>query len=198
LRGKSKYHSVHGRWLVPSVTGEFNNDSYSSLWVGLDGWGHDDLVQAGTEQQCYGLKVPFLGIFINFSFSNYYAWTEFLPQEQDEQLIKNLPVNPGDEILVWVWLGDKSSFSPDLKGAFGRFRILNVTTGKELFPVTARGSTVVSCTEAVWIMESPYKYGFTTDLANFGKVTMFNDIDKLSTVEPLGIGAMRFTWHAFY
>jgi hypothetical protein len=40
---------VHGRWHVPAVVGEFNRQTYSALWVGLDGDGTTDLVQAGTE-----------------------------------------------------------------------------------------------------------------------------------------------------
>jgi hypothetical protein len=30
------------------------------------------------------------------------------------------------------------------------------------------------------------------------ELTMFNGVNKLSTVEPVGTGAMRFTWHAYY
>ena len=45
-----RYSMVQGAWRVPIVKGGSGNRSHSVLWVGLDGWGHEDLVQAGTGQ----------------------------------------------------------------------------------------------------------------------------------------------------
>ena len=83
--GKLNYNMVQGSWHVPPVTGEIKNNAHSSLWVGLDGWGswvdHTDLVQAGTEQDCVDLIYPINGgEIVHYSFSSYYAWTEFIPQ----------------------------------------------------------------------------------------------------------------------
>jgi Peptidase A4 family len=69
---------VSGMWHVPSVSGESNTITFSSYWVGLDGDGITDLVQAGTEQE--NLTLKFFGV--QWSISYYYAWTQFLPQRR--------------------------------------------------------------------------------------------------------------------
>jgi hypothetical protein len=53
------YTQINGDWHVPSVTGEVGKTTYSAYWVGVDGWGSADVVQAGTEQEvttisCFG------------------------------------------------------------------------------------------------------------------------------------------------
>jgi hypothetical protein len=86
---------------------------------------------------------------------------------------------------------------------------------------------ICDCREAIWIVEAPLTYGFASDLANYKtvtinkafacpidtlprhdfisfqegailQVTMVNDRNRLSTVEPIDSQSMRFTWHAFY
>jgi Peptidase A4 family len=216
------YDWVTGMWYVPSVTGESNRLTYSSLWIGLDGDGVTDLVQDGTEQENY--KFDFW--FFHISISVYYAWTEFLPQQPTEQQITNFPVHPGDEIFSQVWIGNAGS-SPTLSGAFGVFFIQNLTTGEYTWVYTPVGSTVVTGSEAVWIMERPTVGGSLPDLANFhsatmfnayarragavrhggyvayqgannNQITMFNGADTLSTVTPIDAYSMRFDWRAFH
>jgi len=118
------YDWVTGTWHVPFVTGEPNTKTFSALWVGLDGDGTTDLVQAGTQQQAARINLGF----ILFTLTNYYAWTEFLPQQPTEQVISNFTVNPGDEILTEVWVGTGED-EPTLSGASGRFFIMNLSTG---------------------------------------------------------------------
>jgi hypothetical protein len=113
------YDQVQGAWHVPSVRGgKDHNPTHSVLWVGLGGYGHKDLVQAGTGQDCTEMEVklgPPLSITVRWSFTSYYAWKEFLPlpQEKYMQILTGLPVNPGDEIYVDLWMGRPKEM-PDL------------------------------------------------------------------------------------
>jgi hypothetical protein len=215
------YDWVAGTWHVPFVTSEPGTRTFSALWVGLDGDGTTDLVQAGTEQDATNINLGF----IQFTLTNYYAWTEFLPQQPTEQVISNFAVNPGDEIFTEVWVGTGDS-EPFLSGASGRFFIMNLSTGGFASLSTARAPATVSGREAVWIMERPTVGGSLPDLANYGSAvmynasarkvnspryhgfvpylgarnktnTMVNGVDTLSTVTAIDSNSMRFDWKAF-
>ena len=215
------YDWVTGTWNVPAVTGESGKWTYSAFWVGLDGDNTTDLVQAGTEQDCFTLDF----LFFRLTLTNYYAWTEFLPQQPFEQVITNFAVRPGDEIFTEVWIGNAGS-APTLAGAFGVFLIMNLTTGVSASIYTPVGATRVGGSEAVWIMERPTVGGALPDLADYRsavmsnayarransargqgyvayqggrnkQITMVNGPDTLSTVSPIDAYSMRFDWKAF-
>jgi hypothetical protein len=215
------YDWVAGEWNVPAVTGESNKTAYSAYWVGLDGDGLTDLVQAGTEQEVTNFDF----LFIHITTTTYYAWTEFLPQQPTEQVISGLAVNPGDQIYTEVWMGNAGSM-PTLSGVFGVFLVMNLTRGEYSTIYTPVGSTTVSGSEAVWIMERPTVGGVLPDLANYGTTTMSNAWAKsvnsagaqtyrayqgarnkqismtngsntLSTVAPITTSSMQFTWQRF-
>ena len=215
------YDWVMGTWHVPFVTSEPGGKTYSSMWVGLDGDGETDLAQAGTGQEATNINLGF----IQFTLTNYYAWTEFLPQEQNEQVISNVTISPGDEIFTEVSVsGNDGVLSQD--GAFGRFFIMNLTTGAYASISTPRAAMTVNGREAVWIMERPTVGGSLPDLANYDSAvmynasarkanspryqgfvpylssdsrqdTMVNGDDTLSTVTAIDASSMRFEWRAF-
>jgi hypothetical protein len=220
VRLSEPYDWVMGTWHVPFVTSEPGAKTYSALWVGLDGDGTDDLVQAGTEQEAVNINLGF----IQFTLTNYYAWTEFLPQQATEQVLSNFTINPGDEIYTEVLVGGADG-SLSLNGALGRFFIMNLTTGAYAAVSTPRATTHVSGREAVWIMERPTVGGILPDLANYGSAvmynasarkansprykgyvpylggnskqdTMVNGVDTLSTVTAIDASSMRFDWRA--
>ena len=64
------------------------------MWVGLDGDGTTDLVQAGTETD----TVNYFNGFVSVTFLSFYAWTEFLPQQSTAVEITNFPVSAGDQM----------------------------------------------------------------------------------------------------
>ena len=126
--------------------------------------------QAGTEQDAMDIWLPWVG---QLTLSNYYIWSEFLPQQPTEQIVSNSTVSPGDEILTEVWVG-RSDDEPSLSGGFGRFFIMNLSTGGFADFSTPRGSTKVFGREAVWIMERPtLAGGVLPDLANYGSAIMY-------------------------
>jgi hypothetical protein len=95
LQSGRPFTGVTAQWAVPTVASNSPNGE-SSTWVGIDGWGNNTVLQAGTEQD--------MGA---FSGANYYAWYELFPAE--EQPIPPFPglaadykVEPGDVIQVSI------------------------------------------------------------------------------------------------
>jgi hypothetical protein len=73
-------NQVSGDWTVPAVS-KTSGNTYSSTWIGIDGFTNSDLIQTGTEQDWVGGK------------AKYDAWWEILPAP--ETLI-SMTVKPGD------------------------------------------------------------------------------------------------------
>ncbi len=214
------YDWVTGAWNVVSVTGEANTNTDSSTWIGIDGDGTTDLVQAGTEQEAFGTGGTLV--------TTYRAWTQFLPQEATESIISNFTVNPGDQIFVEVSMGSAGG-SLSLSGPFGVFLVSDLTTSTSTYIYTPIGSTTVGGSEAEWIMERP-TFGTTpADLADYSSgsiywayarrpnsarhqgyvncclgstsvnITMSNSAtgNTLSTAATPDAGTTNFTWKAF-
>jgi hypothetical protein len=78
---------INGNWTVPSVS-KTSGNTYSSSWIGIDGFTNDDLIQTGTEQDWYGGK------------AHYDAWWEILPAA--ETIITGKTVKPGDSMTAEI------------------------------------------------------------------------------------------------
>jgi hypothetical protein len=214
---KKTYSAVSALWDVPVIplASSDGNTDYSAFWIGLDGDGTSDLVQAGTEQDA----VEFLGLL----FTQYYAWSELLPNQPTEQEV--FSVNPGDEIDVEVWMSTGSG-APNPNGGYGAFRIEDVTQGESTgaFYVPLSGTTF-NGTEAEWIMERPRVSGGLPELAAYlitnmfdgsalqvkgtkwvdcgtaanRNISMYNGKDELSEAIWLGTGSTQISyfWLAF-
>jgi hypothetical protein len=136
-----RYTSVSASWKQPtaSCTGA---TTYSSFWVGLDGYSSNTVEQTGTSADCSG-GAP-----------RYYAWYEMYPK---------FPVNLG----IAVRPGDSMSASVTTDGA-GRFtlHIHNGTTGGDF--VTTQNSKKARLSSAEAIAEAPSGSGGVLPLTNFG------------------------------
>jgi hypothetical protein len=157
------YTQINGDWHVPSVSGEVGKTTYSSYWVGVDGWGSADVVQAGTEQEV--TTISFFGT--PWVFTTYYPWYEWYPA--GEVRVPNFQVNPGDEIFLWVTHGyDYSRGYVD-----GLFWFENITARTYTTPfTTAPAGAVFVGNSAEWVMERPTVNGSLADLSNYGVTTM--------------------------
>jgi len=184
--GPTPYNMVFGDWIVPAVAGEQNTATYSSLWIGLDGWGSNgcnsncnvDVVQAGTEQDIFSYSINGF----KWQIANYYAWYEWFTNSTPlEQLIQNFPVHPGDEVLSIVWVG--SSISANAYGGTGFFSLEDISGGFHVQvaqPFTSKpGGDIFLGNNAEWIMERTLQYPCGTctpylpDLSNYGTAVMF-------------------------
>jgi hypothetical protein len=182
-------------------------------------------VQAGTEQDCLTtVDWDPIGIPTYTDYYTYRAWTEFLPPQPTEQVISGFQANPGDEMLVTVWMG-----TPTSRDNTGDciFSLTNNSTYQTTTLSTARGNIDVPGTTAEWIMERPYipngdiylypyladystasmnySYAQNASTVYYGndtnsQLTMISESEPnlvLSSVTPINEENMQFTWQNF-
>jgi hypothetical protein len=139
---------VAGQWTVPDVVAPGGGDYYSSAWVGIDGDGSNDVLQAGTESE------------IVSGSRQTYAWWEWYPDFEVE--ITNLPVSAGDIMYCLICVHSATEAG---------FYIHNVTTGVATsFSKTAPSGTSLVGNCAEWIVEAPTVGGGQSRLARYGDV----------------------------
>jgi hypothetical protein len=138
-------------WTVPTVTCSKTPNTYSSFWVGIDGWTSSTVEQTGTDSDCNG------------SSPSYYAWYEFYPNPSIE--ITSVSVSPGNHI----------SASVTYSGTEFTITLTNETTGKSY----SKSSKVSGAkrTSAEWIAEAPCctRSGGILPLSDFGTVYFGDD-----------------------
>jgi Peptidase A4 family len=142
---------VFSVWIVPAAHQASSPPTctstwvYSSQWVGFDGWGSGDVLQAGTEADA------------NCSSTSYYFWYEWYPFAETRI---SLPVGPGDVAQVTVTY---KTTSPH-----GQAVILNLTTGQSsVISFNPPSGTNYVGNSAEWIMERPTINGSLPDLSNY-------------------------------
>src|SRR5205814_8494045 len=136
-----RYTTVSASWKQPTASCT-SQTTYSSFWVGLDGYSSNTVEQTGTSADCSG-GVP-----------RYYAWYEMYPK---------FPVN----LSIAVRPGDSMSGSVTTDGA-GHFtlHIHNGTTGGDF--VTTQNLKKARLSSAEAIAEAPSGSGGVLPLTNFG------------------------------
>ncbi len=137
---------VKGSWTVPTVSSS-KGSSYSSVWVGIDGYSNGTVEQLGTEQDWNG------------SSASYYAWYEMYPNPSYR--IPN-SISPSDSMTAEVSYLGNNQFALTLK---------NIT--KNWTFSTTQTSSTAQRQSAEWIVEAP-SLGRVLPLANFGTVALTN------------------------
>jgi hypothetical protein len=147
-----------GSWTVPTVNCSKTPNTYSSFWVGIDGWTSSTVEQTGTDSDCDG------------SSPSYYAWYEFYPA--GSVLISSVPVSPGNHISASVTWNSGSSFTTT---------ITNETTGKSFSKTGSVSGAARSSAE--WIAEAPCctRRGGILPLSDFGTVDFGEDYTGVSS-----------------
>jgi hypothetical protein len=139
---KGAYHRISGEWRVPFVKPSAGS-SYSSAWIGIDGFRNSSLIQTGT----------------GHTFENgrprYYAWWEILPAAET---VIPLPVSPGDVIQASIVKVSRTKWCITLRNLTRNwtFRTHQCYTGPQ--------------TSGEWILEAPQVGGSTTSLARLTPV----------------------------
>lgn len=146
---------VKGTWVVPSVSCT-NTSTYSSSWVGLDGYNDSSVEQTGTEHDC-----------INGS-PSYYAWYEMYPKPG---YIAPIAVNAGDTMTAEVKFTGRGNFA---------LTITNVTKGTSF--TTNQRMNKAQRLSAEWITEAPWSGG-VLPLANFGTMNFSNALVDGQTIQ---------------
>ncbi|HZW92377.1 MAG TPA: G1 family glutamic endopeptidase [Candidatus Eremiobacteraceae bacterium] len=156
VTGSSFTHAA-GSWIVPTVNCSKTPNTYSSFWVGIDGWTSSTVEQTGTDSDCNG------------SSPSYYAWYEFYPNPSF--LISSVPMSPGNKVSAAV----------TYNGTEFTITITNETTGKSFSKSSrVRGAKRSS---AEWIAEAPCctNAGGILPLADFGIVDFGQDYTDISS-----------------
>jgi Peptidase A4 family len=140
----SGFSAAIGNWTVQAVS-RSNRPTFSSQWVGIDGFNNSSLIQTGTESDFYNGQ------------AHYHAWWEILPAA--ETVITTITVHPGDHMRASITLNSGTSWT---------IRIANTTTGRSFSTVrTYTGPR----TSVEWIEEAPIVGGHVATLANYGRTT---------------------------
>jgi len=142
------FKSVSSSWVQPTVTCS-SKSTYSSFWVGLDGYSNSALEQTGTEADCIGGK------------ATYGAWWEVLPASESAY---SVTVKPGDSLTATVTDNGNGTFTMTLADS----------TEKWTKTTTHAGSSGYQDSSAEVIAEATEVNGKIANLSNFGTVTFTN------------------------
>jgi hypothetical protein len=135
------YTSVAGSWTVPTVA-RSRKATYSSSWVGIDGFNNSSLIQTGTEQDYYS------------GAAHYYAWWEILPAA--ETVIPSIAVVPGNVMTASITQGSGGSWT------------ITITDNSTGATFSTKKTYSGPGSSAEWIEEAPTVGGRIATLANYG------------------------------
>jgi hypothetical protein len=138
------FTAVTGSWTVPSVA-RSRKATYSSNWVGIDGFNDSALIQTGTEQDFYS------------GGAHYNAWWEILPAP--ETRINNLSVRPGDVMSASISQAGNGGWT------------ISITDASNNESFTTQQAYSGPLTSAEWIEEAPTVNGRVATLAHYGSST---------------------------
>jgi hypothetical protein len=137
------FRSVSATWKQPTAKCTAAT-SYSSFWVGLDGYSSNTVEQTGTDADCSGGSPV------------YYAWYEMYPKFPKNL---SLAIHPGDTIHASVTTNGTGTFT---------LSIANTTTGASFTTTQRLKSAKLSSAEV--IAEAPSSSGGVLPLTDFGTV----------------------------
>lgn len=134
---------VKGNWTVPTLTCNAST-TYSSAWVGIDGYSDSTVEQTGTEHDCINGQ------------PSYYAWYEMYPK-----ISRRIPmtIHQGDTIFAEVHYIGSNNF------------VLTLTDGNQSYSTTQRSHG--NRESAEWIVEAPSSGG-VLPLADFNTMNLSN------------------------
>ena len=138
------YSSIDGSWIVPAVVST-QGQTYSSSWIGIDGFNNSDLIQTGTEQDA------------SKKGTTYYAWWEILPAA--ETTISSMTIHPGDQMHASIRNNGNGTWT---------ITLADQTSGQTF---TTTQSYSGPATSAEWIEEAPTIGGHVATLADYGTTT---------------------------
>ena len=152
------FTSVSSSWTQPAVTCG-TKTTYSSYWVGIDGYSNSALEQTGTEADCIRGK------------ATYGAWWEVLPASESAY---SVTVKAGDALTASVVDNGNGTFTMTLSDS----------TEGWTKTTTANGSSGYQDSSAEVIAEATEVNGSIAKLSNFGTVTFTN-----STADGTSLGS---------
>jgi hypothetical protein len=178
----TSFYSVAADYVVPVAEQAFGactgNWDYSSSWVGIDGDGSGDVLQAGSESDafCEGSTTS----------TFYSAWYEWYPY--GEVRISNLRVTAGDDMFVEVWHTSATQ---------GFAYLANLTTNQSVqIGFKAPAGTSLVGNSAEWVVERPSVGGNLATLTNYMDDAFWDcyaDTEASEAYKPGNSGSLLLT-----
>jgi hypothetical protein len=165
------FNWIQGQWTVPNPHTASSGKFFASEWVGIDGAGSPDVLQAGTETEVdSGGSI------------DVYAWWEWFPAP--EMKITSIPVAAGDVVLCLICVNSTT----DATVYYTNQSSLLTTS----FTINPPAGTTLVGNSAEWVVERPTVGGKLSSLADYKAVYFDEGIAGLTgspfmTVE-LGTG----------
>lgn len=151
--GSSSFYYILGDYVVPVARQAYSKCvptwDYAVTWVGIDGWGSGDVLQAGSEADAY--------CFLGATSTYYSAWYEWFPYGWTR--ITSLSIVPGDDLFVEVWSTSSTA---------GHAYLVNYNTDQYvIINFSAPPGTHLVGNSAEWIVERPSVGGSLATLTNY-------------------------------
>lgn len=151
--GNSSYYFVYADYVVPVARQAFGACTggwdWESSWVGIDGYGSPDVLQAGIEADAYCNG--------STTAAYYSPWFEWYPN--GETRITNLAIAPGDDYFVEVWSTSSTA---------GHAYLLNRNANSAVsISFSAPSGTHLIGNVAEWVVERPTVGGAYATLTNY-------------------------------
>jgi hypothetical protein len=143
----SGFVAVTGSWTVQRVS-PTKKATYSSQWIGIDGFNNSSLIQTGTASDYYRGS------------AHYHAWWEILPAA--ETVIPSLSVAPGNRMSASVARNSNGKWT---------ITIRDNTTGGSFTTIQSFSGPLTS---AEWIEEAPSVGGRVAPLAHYSSPQTFD------------------------
>ncbi len=170
---KRTFGWVAGQWTVPNPHAPAFGIYYASEWVGIDGWGSNDVLQAGTETEIVDVIITSRQV---------YAWWDWFPS--GEVAITNFAVSAGDIMYCLICVNSTTTATVYLTNQSS-----GVSTS---FSITAPKGTTLVGNSAEWVVERPTINGSLASLTDTKAVYFDEGIAGLSgtpfTILDLGSG----------
>ncbi len=141
---RGKFKKIRATFYVPIMNCSSNPNTFSSHWVGLDGFSSNTVEQDGIESDCNGTT------------QQVFAWREVFPRP--EQPFTTLRIRPGDSITA----------TTTFTGGKFKMEVKNNTTGKHRTVRQRCAGATCKRTSAEVISEAPTVNGQQSSLAPYG------------------------------
>ncbi len=167
------FTGVTSTWIVPTVA-PTSSPTYSSAWIGVDGFNNSSLIQTGTEEDYYS------------GAAHYNAWWEILPAAETA-LPSSYVVTPGDQMSASIYetAATSGGVTHGRKGGGGGgsqhvWAITITDSGAHHWTFATSQAYNGPGSSAEWIMEAPSLGGKVATLANYtiGAPAGTGDFDK--------------------
>ena len=129
IAGIGTVTDIRAQWLIPTVTCTAR-DTYSAIWVGIDGETDGTVEQVGTGVDCTNGQ------------PNYYAWFEIFPRPSQD--ISQFPVKAGDNVSAEVKYNGAGVFD---------LTVQDLNSGQNFS--TSRTNLRALRQSAEWVVEAP-------------------------------------------